>query len=112
MRPLRASFVAALMSSGVLPDDGQTTVVRATRSCPVERSSNTPFHECVVSAGRASRPPFELASCGSGWPPFELADCDLADQGKMGKGLPNSEKTPSSLNSLSPVAPRLWLGHR
>ena len=46
MRPLRTSIVAvgdALMSSGMLPDDGQTKVVGAMRSFPVECSSNTPF---------------------------------------------------------------------
>ena len=87
--PLRASFVsggAALLSSGVLPDDGQTKVVRAMRSCPVEHRSNTPFHECVVSAGRASWPPFELAYCGPGWPPFELANCGWLGKGRWGRG--------------------------
>ena len=44
MSSVMSSFVAvgaALLPSGILLDDGQTTVVRAVRSCPVELGSNT-----------------------------------------------------------------------
>ena len=58
MRALFVDVGTALLLSYVLLDNGQTKVVGAMRLCPVERSSNTPFHECVVSAGWATWPPF------------------------------------------------------
>ena len=47
--------------AGVLAGGGQTWFVLAECSCPVELYSDTPFRECLASAGK-------------GWPPFELAN--------------------------------------
>ena len=108
MSSVMSSFVAvgaALLSSGILLDDGQTTVVRAVRSCPVELSSNTntPFHECAVSAGWAGHPLNCLLRFGHiGWPPFELACC-LASEVRWGRVFQSPKK---------PILPQLPLSLR